>query len=329
MQGSCMIGAGPVSERRGACRSVDLFARASRGVTRQWPLALSPVKCLRTNAAKPAWPVDWALPAPMATASRAKAGSWEEDDIDWGQPSKEELVLDARLAGRDPVPSWARSMTIRGNEKSRFVRVHSYKGKDLPTYLVQDAFDLTKANMEAMYEQSLWGWSDGQKRGDLESELARFFVATDERGQLQGFIHYRFEVIDNKFTHDTSCAAYVLELQVDDGARRLGLGSLLMKAVEEISLRRKMDSTMLCVFRYNEPAVHFYLNKLGYFVDGSSAFNENQTHVWELIKPNPTPSPPPPSDQHTAHPRAGKNTHATHPRSGKKGAESGSQTVLR
>ena len=94
------------------------------------------------------------------------------------------------------------------------------------------------------------------------------------------------ELVDNKYTHATSASAYVLELQIEDHARRLGLGTLLMEAVEEIAAKTSMDSTMLCVFRYNEPAVNFYLNKLGYVIDQSSAFNDNQKDVWELVKPN-------------------------------------------
>ena len=60
-----------------------------------------------------------------------------------------------------------------------------------------------------------------------------------------------------------------------------------MKAVEEVATRKRMDSTMLCVFRYNEPAVGFYIDKMGYTVDASSAFNDHQQDVWELVRPSP------------------------------------------
>ena len=227
----------------------------------------------------------WGLPATKASSG---GGEWDVDDeMDWGETSKEELVLDARMAGRDGVPLWAQSMTLRGKQ----VVLQSYKGKEIPAYLSADAFDLTKANMQDMYEASMWGWSDAQKSGDLQSHLARFFVATGERGELLGFVHYRFELVDNKFTHESTTAAYVLELQIVDSARRLGLGSLLMKAVEDIAVLKRMDSTMLCVFRYNGPAVQFYLNKMGYRIDQSSAFNDNQQDVWELVKENPALPP--------------------------------------
>ena len=237
--------------------------------------------------------------------------------IDWDDTPAHQLVLDARLAERDEVPAWARAMVLRGQQ----VHLRFFKGgKQLPQYLLSDAFELTKANMEKMYVESIWGWSDEQKRADLESPLARFFVATDERGQLQGFVHYRFEVIDNKFTHRTSAAAYVLELQIVDTARRLGLGTLLMKAVEEIADRAKMDSSMLCVFRCNEPAVNFYLNRMGYRIDQSSSFNENQRDVWELVKPNPTrvPDAPVPShlQSHSLVQSKAKNTQQTEPPQG-------------
>jgi hypothetical protein len=127
------------------------------------------------------------------------------EEFDWGEPSKEELVLEARLAERDEVPEWARALTLGGKP----VQVRPFQGRELPAYLLEDAFDLTKANMEEMYLRSIWGWSEAQKRSDLESPLARLFVATDERGHLQGFIHYRFELIDNKFTHEISAAACV------------------------------------------------------------------------------------------------------------------------
>jgi GNAT superfamily N-acetyltransferase len=222
------------------------------------------------------------LPAPAA-AAEGSGKDWNGDEeIDWGPPSKEELIWGARTAGRDKVPKWARTVDLQGQH----VEVRSYKGKELPRYLVSDAFDLTKANMEAMYLNSLWGWNEEQKRGDLESDLARFFVAFDKNGRLLGFVHYRFELIDDRFTHKLSAAAYVLELQVVPSARRAGLGSQLMKVVEEVAHRTQMDSVMLCVFRFNEPAVRFYLNKMGYAIDETSAFNFNQKDVWELVKPN-------------------------------------------
>jgi hypothetical protein len=61
-------------------------------------------------------------------------------------------------------------MTLNDTE----VEVRSYKGKELPQSLVEDVFALTKANMQHMYLDSLWGWSDEQKQGDLASDLARF-----------------------------------------------------------------------------------------------------------------------------------------------------------
>ena len=204
-------------------------------------------------------------------------------EIEWGEPSSEEAVWIARCNSRDEVPAWARTMTLNDTK----VEVRSYKGKELPQSFVEDAFALTKANMQHMYLDSLWGWSDEQKQGDLASDLARFFVAADGSGRLLGFIHYRFELIDHRLTHRMSTAAYVLELQVVDSARRGGLGSLLMQAVEEVAARTQMDSVMLCVFRYNHAAVSFYRDKMGYVVDESSAFNFNQNDVWELVKYSP------------------------------------------
>jgi len=287
--------AGAASRRAAAAaaaagtRPAPLPTRAALRVRQPCSAGVGAVRRFGPGAASRLFGGVWGLPVPAAAPLGAR-----DVEIDWGEPCKEELVLDARLAERDEVPSWARAMVIRGQQ----VQVHFYKGgKTLPPYLLGDAFDLTKANMEKMYVESIWGWSDEQKRGDLESPLARYFVATDERGRLQGFIHYRFEVIDNKFTHETSAAAYVLELQVADSARRLGLGTLLMQAVEEVAVRTKMDSSMLCVFRYNEPAVNFYLNRMGYRIDQSSAFNDNQQDVWELVKPSAAlgfggPAPP-------------------------------------
>jgi hypothetical protein len=149
------------------------------------------------------WPRRWGLPAHAATP--AGGSGWEEDAevFDWGPPSKEEIVYEARLAERDDVPTWARAMVLGGKP----VQVRSFRGREFPAYLLADAFDLTKANMEEMYLRSIWGWNEAQKRTDLESPMARFFVATDERGRLQGFIHYRFELVDNKFTHESSSAA--------------------------------------------------------------------------------------------------------------------------
>uniref|UniRef100_A0A9L0SI57 N-alpha-acetyltransferase 40, NatD catalytic subunit n=1 Tax=Equus caballus TaxID=9796 RepID=A0A9L0SI57_HORSE len=80
------------------------------------------------------------------------------------------------------------------------------------------AFDLTKTNMQTMYEQSEWGWKDREKREEMTDDRAWYLIAWESSSVPVAFSHFRFDV---------ECGDEVLycyEVQLESKVRRKGLG---------------------------------------------------------------------------------------------------------
>lgn len=200
------------------------------------------------------------------------------------EPSPRELVAAANAA-RDVAalvgtaaklgPTMMGSSSSDGPSATR-----GYVVDQLPDRLRRWCFDLTKRNMEAMYERT-WGWSNPEKRRELAHSDARFIVAfrgDDDDGPM-GFVHFRFEVEDS----DGTPVAYVYELQVEDDARGRGVGRALMARVESIAENTRMARTMLTVLKTNAAAARFY-ERLGYVEDRDTPRDE-ACHYVILTKP--------------------------------------------
>lgn len=60
------------------------------------------------------------------------------------------------------------------------------------------AFELTKLNMEDIYDSCGYGWDDCDKREELSENGARFLlirdVSIDSSSKIVGFVHFRFTV---------------------------------------------------------------------------------------------------------------------------------------
>ncbi|XP_032497546.1 N-alpha-acetyltransferase 40 isoform X2 [Phocoena sinus] len=96
------------------------------------------------------------------------------------------------------------------------------------------AFDLTKTNMQTMYEQSEWGWKDREKREEM----------TDDR------------------------ACY--EVQLESKVRRKGLGKFLVQILQLVANSTQMKKVMLTVFKHNHGAYQFFREALQFEIDDSS-----------------------------------------------------------
>lgn len=57
-------------------------------------------------------------------------------------------------------------------------------------------FNLTKRNMQAKYEQCVWGWSDSEKLEEMMDDAAWYLIAQSVDGALLGFSHFRFDLED-------------------------------------------------------------------------------------------------------------------------------------
>ncbi|KAE8607497.1 hypothetical protein XENTR_v10011201 [Xenopus tropicalis] len=68
------------------------------------------------------------------------------------------------------------------------------KVSDLDQKTIDWAFELTKTNMQLLYEQSEWGWKEREKREELTDERAWYLIARDELAAPVAFVHFRFDV---------------------------------------------------------------------------------------------------------------------------------------
>lgn len=117
-------------------------------------------------------------------------------------------------------------------------------------------FDLMERNMKQMYEQSDWGWNWITKQNELTESTAWYLIATFD-GKHIGFSHFRFD-IDNGVE-----VLYCYELQLEQTARRKGLGCFMMQALESMAFQNKMQKVVLTVFKHNPAAIPFF-HTLGY-----------------------------------------------------------------
>ncbi|XP_028512775.1 N-alpha-acetyltransferase 40 [Exaiptasia diaphana] len=62
---------------------------------------------------------------------------------------------------------------------------------------VQWAFDLTKRNMETLYEESEWGWSDKKKMEEMTEDTARYLIVRDSEDKGVALSHFRFDLDEN------------------------------------------------------------------------------------------------------------------------------------
>ncbi|XP_025906712.1 N-alpha-acetyltransferase 40 [Nothoprocta perdicaria] len=144
------------------------------------------------------------------------------------------------------------------------VSIECTRGSRLDRATVDWAFELTKANMQTLYEQSEWGWKDREKREELTDDRAWYLLARDAAAGPVAFSHFRFDV---------ECGDEVLycyEVQLESRVRRKGLGKFLLQILQLVANSTQMKKVMLTVFKHNHGAYHFFRDALQFDVDDSS-----------------------------------------------------------
>ncbi|KAM9425254.1 N-alpha-acetyltransferase 40 isoform 3-T3 [Pholidichthys leucotaenia] len=101
---------------------------------------------------------------------------------------------------------------------------------------VEWAFELTRANMQTLYEQSEWGWKEREKREEMNDERSWYLLARDADSTPVAFSHFRFDV---------ECG-------------------------EEVLYCTQMKKVMLTVFKHNHGAYQFFREALQFEIDETS-----------------------------------------------------------
>ncbi|XP_072407313.1 N-alpha-acetyltransferase 40 isoform X2 [Chiloscyllium punctatum] len=108
---------------------------------------------------------------------------------------------------------------------------------DLDPSTLDWAVELTKTNMQTMYEQSEWGWKDREKKEEMTDERAWYLVAREGDSAVPAaFSHFRFDV---------ECG-------------------------EEVLYCTQMKKVMLTVFKHNHGAYQFFKEAMQFDIDESS-----------------------------------------------------------
>lgn len=161
----------------------------------------------------------------------------------------------------------------RYNHKGLDVTIECRRVTELNKDEVQWVFDVTKRNMQTLYETSPWGWNDKKKMDEMTDHRACYLMAKDEQGKFVGMSHFRFDLDEG----DEVLYCYEIQLEREYCAK--GLGKRLMQILELMAHRSQMKKVMLTVFKDNAIANKFFGEKLRYEVD------ETSPSVWDPMNP--------------------------------------------
>eukprot|EP00794_Sanderia_malayensis_P019947 gene19947-21900_t len=171
-------------------------------------------------------------------------------------------LLDAANNKKDPLDSLA--SVFRKYERNGLDISFSCKKSTTMTKDEKDVtMNLTKRNMQTLYEQSSWGWNDADKEEEMMDERAWYLLAKDQEDNVVAISHFRFD-----FDNDDE-VLYCYEIQLEKRVRGKGLGKFMLQILELIGFRAKMKKVMVTVFKDNTDAVQFF-NNLKFIVDETS-----------------------------------------------------------
>ncbi|XP_022330386.2 N-alpha-acetyltransferase 40-like [Crassostrea virginica] len=183
------------------------------------------------------------------------------------------------------------------------LRIECKKVTNMEKELIDWAFQLTKANMQTLYEDSDWGWKDKDKYTEMTEERAQYLIAFDvPTGKPMAFTHFRFDMeLDDE-------VVYCYEIQLEEECRRKGLGKFLMQILELLAYKTEMTKVMLTTFKNNKVSQDFFKKTMKYEVDEISPEDplfDDAYHYEILSKPTkPKPKATGPTPLTTTHPQA-------------------------
>ncbi|KAB7502613.1 N-alpha-acetyltransferase 40 [Armadillidium nasatum] len=141
-------------------------------------------------------------------------------------------------------------------------KIESYSSLSLPKEVLSWAFELCKANVKKMYEETS-GWDEEGKFNEMAHPAAKYIIIKEkDTNKLLAFSHFRFDV------------DYSEELHVIPEERSRGIGKFLLVILETLAITYKMEKVILTVFKSNTSAIKFY-TKNGYEEDRTSPIGKS------------------------------------------------------
>merc|ERR1712018_121207 len=148
----------------------------------------------------------------------------------------------------------------RFNKNGLDLKMETTRVTDLDEHSKTWLFDLLRANMKEMYEKSEWGWNEKNKAEEMFDDNAWYLVAREnnESAAPVAFAHFRYDM-----DYDDE-VLYVYEIQLEECARRKGLGKFMMMLLELLAHKADMRKIMLTCFKHNPLAHKFFKGNLKY-----------------------------------------------------------------
>jgi GNAT superfamily N-acetyltransferase len=163
------------------------------------------------------------------------------------------------------------------------ISISCHRAQQLDESILDWAFELTKSNMQALYEMSEWGWNEKDKRDEMTDDRAWYLIAkdnSDDSGRPVALVHFRFD-IDNGDE-----VLYCYEIQLCPEVRRKGLGKFMMQILELMAFKVQMKKVMVTIFKNNTDSLEFFVNKLKYGVDETSPEDTLEDAIFYPAEPS-------------------------------------------
>ena len=184
-----------------------------------------------------------------------------------------ERVAVVKAANQVADPLAALPSFKRFNKNGLDVNMETTRVTDLDDYTKEWLMDLLKANMKESYEKSKLGWNEKNMAEEMYDDPAWYLVAREnsESAAPVAFAHFRYEL-----DHDDE-VLYIYEIQLEESARRKGLGKFMMMVLELLSHKANMRKIMLTCFTHNPLALKFFRGSMKYERD----MKPNEDDVFE------------------------------------------------
>jgi len=202
----------------------------------------------------------------------------ESNSIHW-KKVKAAIELD------DPLDSFVSFKQYKRNACN--FKLLCVKKNEMSDENLQWVFDLTKTNMEAMYQESPWGWFDKSKKKEMFHDEMRFLMVVDEdSGKNVAFTSFRFDIDFDQ------PVVYCYEIQLISEAQRKGLGMFMMQILQLFAIKYRMHKVVVTVLESNVASMNFFTKKLGYVTDDSSPYDKFYSILCKPVPRKPSPTTP-------------------------------------
>ena len=142
-------------------------------------------------------------------------------------------------------------------------------GKQVPRSDIKFMFNVSKATMEEIYDDSEYGWDDDDKLSELKDPSTRHLLVRTASDELVGFVSFQLTLQGEMYQSVKGKACvFVREFQVVEKYQRRGIGRHLSRLLEMIGMKNNMSYVEYLVTSENTVAQNFIATKCkGYATD--------------------------------------------------------------